>query len=556
MRSYEPELPPWWRKPWVIGAAVLVLAAGSFAGYQLFARSRGVTLSPQERERMQQVAVLYFQNPDQVSELDPVAEGLTDALIRSLREANVQVRGAQSVAAFRGKNVSEDSIARALKVGTLIEGSVVREGQDRVKITTWLTDASGNDLGQRTNFNISRDSLFAAEEKVARNASEALRAQLGTTIDLNESRARAANLRAWTLYQSAEKARKDAEQVGANREQAIPLYARSDSLAALSAAADPKWIDPLLLRAEAARQRSRLESDKAERAKWIEMGKAFVEQALELDRNDANALALRGTLRYAEWYLALTSGPARDELLKSAAKDLQDAVLADKTLASAYAMLSIVNYSQQDVSLAATNAQRAYQADAYLRNADFILFRLFWTNYDLQNFPEATKWCNDAFQRFPADPRFTACQLWLMLAPSNPNPSITEAWRLSRQLDSLVPKTPQGEFESRLARLVVGGVIGRVARGTGISASGPYADSARHVLERAADAPREVDPTKELLGNEAVMLTRMGDHAQAIRLLKLYMPLNPDHSFRVEGQVHWWWQELRNLPEFQPLLSR
>ncbi len=556
VRAYEPELPPWWKKPWVIGAAVLVVAAGSFAGYQLFARSGGATLTPEERARLQQVAVLYFQNPDKDPELDPVAEGLTDALIRSLREANVQVRGAQSVAPYRGKSVSEDSIARALGVGTLIEGSVVREGQDRVKITTWITDASGNDLGQRTNFVIPRDSLFSAEDRVARNASDALRAQLGTTIDLSESRARAANLRAWTLYQSAEKARKDAEQVGANREQAVPLFARADSLAGQSAAADPTWIDPLLLRAEAARQRSRLEPDKAERAKWIGMGQAFAEQALELDRTDANALALRGTLRYAEWNLALTSGPARDELLKSAAKDLQDAVLADPTLASAFATLSFVNYDLQDVATAATNAQRAYQADAYLRNADVILARLFFTNYDLQNFPEATKWCTDAFRRFPADPTFTLCQLLLMLAPTVPNPSISEAWRLSSQLDSLLPKDPDGEKQARLGRLVVGGVIGRVARGTGSSATGPLADSAHHVLERAADASREVDATGELLGYEAVMLTRMGDHAQAIRLLKTYVQRNPDHSFRVQGQVHWWWQELRNLPEFQPLLSR
>ncbi len=554
-RVYELEAPPWWRRPWVMAAGVLVLAGGSFAGYKLFARPGGANLSVEERARLQQIAVLYFQNPNQDAELDPVTEGLTDALIRSLKEANVQVRGAQSVAAYRGKDVAKDSIARALGVGTLVEGSVVPEGATKVKVTTWLTDASGNDLGKRSNFVIPRDSLFAAEGAVAQNVSVALRTLLGTTIPLDESRARAGNLEAWTLYQRAEKSRKDAEQARAEPPRAAALLATADSLLGLAAKADPKWIDPILLRGEVARQRSSFESDKAEKAKWIEAGKGFAEQALQLERNDANALALRGTLRYAEWRLALTSGSERQELLTRAEKDLQDAVLADPTLASAFATLSFVNYDQQDVASAATNALRAYQADAYLRNADLILLRLFWTNYDLQNFPEATRHCGVAAQRFPNDPDFTACQLWLLIAPGA-TPSIPEAWRLSHLIDSLLPKTPDGELQSRLARLVVGGVIGKVARGSGSTATGPLADSARRVLDRAVDAPREVDPGQELVGYSAVMLTQMADYAQAISRLKRYVVLNPDHSFRVQGQVHWWWQELRNLPEFQALMTR
>src|SRR5439155_230327 len=126
----------------------------------------------------------------------------------------------------------------------------------------------GNDLGKRANFVISRDSLFAAEEGVARNASQVLRELLGTTIDVSESRARARNLAAWTLYQRAEKTRKDAEQAAkADPKQAAALLGQADSLLGQAAGADDKWIDPIVLRGQVALQRSTLETDKAEQAK-------------------------------------------------------------------------------------------------------------------------------------------------------------------------------------------------------------------------------------------------------------------------------------------------
>jgi serine/threonine-protein kinase len=556
VRAYEPAGPAWWRRPWVVGAVVLVLAGGSLAGYQLFARPRAGAASPEELARVRRIAVLYFQNPDKDPELDPVAGGLTEALIRSLKQAGITVRSANSVAPYRGTTVGKDSIARALDVGTLIEGSITAEGKNRVKVTTWLEDAFGNDLGKRANFVISRDSLFAAEDGVARSASVVLRELVGTSIEASESRSRARNVAAWTLYQRAEKTRKDAEQAArSDPRQAAALLVQADSLLDQAEGADAEWIDPIVLRGQVALQRSQIETEKPEKAKWIDAGKRYAEQALQLDPKDANALALRGTLRYWEWRLARTSdAAARAELLKSADRDLQDAVLADGKLATAFAILSQVNYEEQDVTSALKNARSAYEADQYLRNADFILNRLFWTHYDFNLFQDAEKYCLEAGTRFPADYRFTGCRLWLQLIPQG-SPDIQEAWRLARRLDSLVPKTPDGQLQSHLARMIVGGVIGKVARGIGPRATGPLADSARRVLERArGDA--QVDPSQELAGYEAVMRTQMGEYDEAIGLLKRYVALNKDHSFRVGANVHWWWTPLMNIPEFHRVMSQ
>jgi len=86
-----------------------------------------------------------------------------------------------------------------------------------------------------------------------------------------------------------------------------------------------------------------------------------------------------------------------------------------------------------------------------------------------------------------------------------------------------------------------------------VKATGPLADSARRVIDQAG-GDAQVDPTQELVGYQAVMRTQMGDYDEAIDLLKRYVALNKDHSFRVGGNVHWWWAPLVSKPEFQAVM--
>ena len=194
-------------------------------------------------------------------------------------------------------------------------------------------------------------------------------------------------------------------------------------------------------------------------------------------------------------------------------------------------------------------ARNAYNADAYLSNSEVILSRLFWEAYNTEQFAEAAKWCDEAGRRFPGEYEFTACRLWLMLAP-DAKPEGQEAWRLAARMDSLAPPATRA-FNSRLAQMLVAGAIGK----RGVSGPSPLVDSARRVLLRArADA--EIDPTHELGGYEAVMRAQMGDVDDAIALLKQYVAANPDHSFTVGGNIHWWWRDLRNHAGFQALLAQ
>ena len=226
----------------------------------------------------------------------------------------------------------------------------------------------------------------------------------------------------------------------------------------------------------------------------------------------------------------------------------------DPTLASAYAELSFLAYAQGDVFTALTMARNAYDADAYLSNSDLILSRLFWTSYDTEQFGEATKWCDEGRRRFPKDGRFSACQLWMMLTP-DAKPDIDQAWRLAARTDSLYPPDDKPLF-SHLDTIIVGGVIGRASKA---APAGPVKKSLRDSAERVLVSARpdlKTDPERELVGYEALMRTLMGDLETAVTMLKQYVAINPDHSFEVGGNIHWWWRDLRSNPGFQAVMKR
>ncbi len=544
----------WFRTPWAVAAVALLLAGTSFATWKILGRSSGAPASPAELARARRIAVLYFSADSTDPELRTAADGLTESLIRSLTSIpGLTVSSRNAVAPYRGRDVGMDSIGTTLDVGTLIVGSLEKSGQDRVRLTTRLYDGSGTDLRKNSTLSIPRDSLFAAETAVAAKVSESLREPLGTELQLQESRARAGNLRAWTLVQRGEKLRKDAEQAGlSNPTAAVSLLVTADSLLTQAAEADPRWVDPALVMGDVDLQRARL-VPKEEKLQWIQRGRAAVKRALDLEPANARALALRGTLDYLEWRLALAPDPeARKALLKSAEDDLRQAVDADPTLASAYVTLSFIEFEKKDVPTSLKEAERAYTADKFLSNSDVVLDRLFFGSYNTEQFGAAQKWCDEGGRRFPRNPTWTQCHLWLML-PADAPQDVPRAWQLAARLDTLYAGRPDSvrEYQRHFAQLLVGGALGHKIAG----APSPLIDSARRVLVRAR-ADSRIDPRHELPGYEAVMRAQIGDLDEALTLLKEYVGYNPDHSFLVGNNLHWWWKELAAMPGFVALRRR
>jgi TolB-like protein len=478
-----------------------------------------------------------------------VADRITESIIASLSGIpELVVRSAQAAAAFG--NSYSDSVGAALDIGTLVTGVVEPAGPGRVRITTTLREASSGASIDARSIQVARDSLFAAEDSVAGEVARSLRQVIGTEINLRESRVRTRNLAAWTAVQRVERLRKDAQSNGdSDPAKAAAMLGDADSLLQQAANADSRWIEPLLLRGNVALSRARLESNPATKQQYYQAALGYADEALRLDPRNASALQIKGSTRYNEWRLNTSPTPAaRQALLDEAEQDLLAAVTANPGLAAAFLTLSQLYYDKQDVAEAHNQAAKAYAADRFLVEASFVLERLFYTAYDTHQFAQARKWCEEGGARFPANYTFTLCRLWLMLEPDAPV-DVPQAWRLAARVDSLAPK-PDRLFLSRLTQMMVGGVIGKTSGGS----PSPLVDSAKRVLDRAR-VPTRDDPSHELEGYEAVMRVRIGDHAEALRLLTRYVAANPDHSFRVGGDVHWWWEPLRQLPQFQRLLA-
>ena len=543
------------RMPVLLGAAFVVLSAGAFGAYKYMPRAAAaVNTDPLARK----VAVRYFNVVGgNDAELQPAADRLTESLIRELSTVRVlSVVSPNGVSQFRSDTVARDSVARALKVGTLVEGTIEPEGKKELRITIRLYDVSGANLGSARTIKVKRNALFQAEGSVARDVSAALREVIGPEIQVREAQAATRNMAAWTLLNRAEASRKQAVNFdAANAPRASAALQAADSLLRLAQTADPKWIEPVLERIQVALDGSRLLKE-AQIGPHLDSALALIDTAFAVDANSAKALELRGTIKHEQWQAGRrTLDPrVRDALLTGAEEDLLAAIRKDDGLVTAYATLSELYFDKKDVPASLLKAQTAYEADEFLVNSRDLLGRLFLGSYNTQAFADAQRWCDEGARRYPTSLAFTRCYLMLQLAPDAvPDPA--KAWALAVRIDSLAPSAVRA-FQAGLARMLVGGVIGR--HGLTLPAGAQQdrmLDSARAVLERA-QPDRSVDPTQELAGYRAVSLAQFGDIDAAITMLTSYVVANPDHSFRVGGNVHWWWRDLRSKRSFEALLAR
>lgn len=492
---------------------------------------------------LHRVGVLYFDDLSRDKQQQYLADGLTEDLIGELgRVRTLDVISRNGMAEFRNGEVPPDSIARALDAGTLVDGTVERVG-DKLRVNVRLLDGTSGAEFKRAAFERPAANPLAIREELVQETSRFLREWLGDEIRLHDTKAGTRNPAAWALLQRAEKARKDAERALQHDDsrQMEEAFARADTLLGQAETLDPNWAEPVVLRGFVAYRRSRVAQDPHAAVEWIDQGMEYAERALQRSGSDARALELRGNLRYYRWLLGVTHDPAeRNELLRTAREDLERAVQLDPTLASAHSTLSHLYY-RDDIPSAVLAARRAYEEDAYLDVADEVLWRLSLGSYDLEQFDQMKRWCDEGGRRFPDDFRFTECQLWWMTTPAG-QPTAPRAWQLLARLDSLTPEPRRGYQHAR-GLLLVGGALARAGA----------ADSARAVLNRAeADAGYDVDPSRELQQVAAYMWTLLGEREKAVRLLTQYAAANPEFSF----EHHWWWRPLREDPRFQELAGR
>jgi serine/threonine-protein kinase len=538
---------PWYKKPTILGAVAVVILLIGGSGWWLWGRTSSAAAASAGGLEARKIAVMYFQDLSNSGELGYLADGLTESLISRLDEVNaLDVVSTDGVAPFRGKEIPNDSVSKALGVGTILRGTVEPNG-DKVRIKVRLVNANTGDVTASETFDQPKATVLTAQDSVANRVAEMLQKRVGGEIRLASERAGTSNVAAWTLAQRAKTFRNDAiaqiargEVAGATKN-----LATADSLFVLAAQADPRWNEPITARAAISLTHARAAESESEAKPWIEKGLRDAETVLARAPKDADALEMRGTLRYLKWAYDLAANKTeRAALLDGALVDLKTATEVDATKASAWNVLSTVYSQKGEREFAKTAAVMAYEQDAFLSGTSRLLWKLYATSYDLQQFDDAEKYCDEGATRFADSVAFIRCKLWLQTVKSvraDPN----QAWQQYQRLSTLKPQ--DRELKSEAMMLVAASLARAGAK-----------DSAIKVLNRARPGPGE-DKEGELAGVEAFIRTLFGtpqDTTEAFTILLRYVSGSPQHRELLDKSQSWWWKGLREDRRWTDLVPR
>ncbi|MEX2179572.1 MAG: protein kinase [Gemmatimonadaceae bacterium] len=501
------------------------------------------------------IAVLYFDDASSDGRTRELADGLTESLIERLAEVPaLSVVSRNGVLPFRGAAVPMDSISRALGAGSIVRGTVEPTPRG-ASITVRLLDGTGAFVARKGfEYDSTRAQVVAITDSLANQVALFLRERIGPEVILRDRKRATTSTDAWMLVQRAERRVKDADSLrsGGHGARALAALYASDSLLRQAEAADERWVVPPVLRATVAHAMAQaVGREPARLPALIDSGLAHVERALRLEPRNPDALEFKGKLLYLKVNQhVVTEVRETDRVLADAEQALTLAVTVNRNQAGAWDALSALHYRKPDLLEVIRSAEKAYEADAYLRSARPILIRLFLATYNLELFPEAMKKLSEFQRRFPHDPFGIEGRLYMYRAKGQ-TPDVDSAWAYLSEYVARTPE-PARPFTRRRGEILVAGAIAQASLATRNPA---LADSARAVLQRARVADRTADPRREFAAQEASVRVLLGDYDEAVSLISDYVTVNPDHRRGFVNRTNWWWRDLQTFPRFRALVA-
>ena len=191
----EPAMPKPVVRPvaWIVSLFVVLVMIASVAAWKLYSWKRS---SPVIRS----LAVLPLESLSNDASQDYFADGMTDELISDLGQISaLRVISRTSVMAYKHARKPLPQIARELNVDAVVEGTVLRSG-DEVRITAQLIEASSDKhLWSQSYESELRDTL-ALQNQVARAIADEIRINLNAQEQAALKNVRVVNPQAYESY--------------------------------------------------------------------------------------------------------------------------------------------------------------------------------------------------------------------------------------------------------------------------------------------------------------------------------------------------------------------
>jgi TolB-like protein/Tfp pilus assembly protein PilF len=154
----------------------------------------------QARPDRKRIAVLPFVNISPHPADDYFADGITEELIATMSKiSGLRVIARTSITGYKAANKKIAEVARELEVGTVLEGSVRKAGNN-LRITVQLIDCETSEHLWVESYDRELKDVFAIQTEISRTVSEALKVRLLTQEKAMMSKDLSVNPESYSLY--------------------------------------------------------------------------------------------------------------------------------------------------------------------------------------------------------------------------------------------------------------------------------------------------------------------------------------------------------------------
>jgi TolB-like protein/DNA-binding winged helix-turn-helix (wHTH) protein/Tfp pilus assembly protein PilF len=190
-------LPPARRKSLAVGAALTLIALAGIAVFLFRGPDEARSVAAVAAARPS-IAVLPFVDMSEGQDQAYFAEGLSEEILNLLAQStSLRVTARTSSFSFKGRNVDIPTIAGALNVTHVLEGSVRRAG-GRVRVTAQLVEGTTSAHAWSQTYDRDVTDIFGVQDDIAGAVAEALQTRL--TGESNPSTGQTRNATAFERY--------------------------------------------------------------------------------------------------------------------------------------------------------------------------------------------------------------------------------------------------------------------------------------------------------------------------------------------------------------------